>query len=604
MKLEKVRIRKFRSIEDITFKPNQKITVFVGANESGKSNILKALTKITNDKDSDFNEEDLTRNYDSERKQPKITYKFSLSVNDRKYLKSQSSNFLKNLSVQEKSIFEKILDNINSVQIDVSCDKNLSKTYSFHFNKAYENEINLEESSINKLKNDILRLIGPIKILHDKSFIPFKKSVKLDELKRNPSNFTSYYELLKIKNISIDELIAEGNGHTSQSLLIDLGEKINEEFPKFWKQDSSIQFHFAIDPKKNLNIHIKDNTAKREYPDSRSDGFQWFFTFVIKYLALKRNKDIENAIFLFDELGLHLHPKAQRDLSIILDDFSQKNQIIFTTHFPYLLNQNYPERILVVNKEPFNVSKNKGGTLINSKPYSEMWKSLRNSIGLMLGDSFSVAENTLVVEGPSEIFALRGLNNLLKKYNKDYFLEEEITIFPGIGTGSGMLNSINFCNALNLKIAALVDGDQAGEKLINKVTKKEIMLENNILSLKDYCDTIDEEVTIENLIPLDIYLESLNIHYTEIKKEEWKNVTIDDIKNGEKKLINRIINHVEIKNKLGKGNFDKVGVMRQVSLMLDLYDSEILKAPKYKTQFDKIINLIKDIKRIFINEVN
>lgn len=44
MKLDKIQIKNFRSIEDETIEIDNKCIIFVGKNEAGKSNILKAIS--------------------------------------------------------------------------------------------------------------------------------------------------------------------------------------------------------------------------------------------------------------------------------------------------------------------------------------------------------------------------------------------------------------------------------------------------------------------------------------------------------------------------------------------------------------------------------
>jgi predicted ATP-dependent endonuclease of OLD family len=43
------------------------------------------------------------------------------------------------------------------------------------------------------------------------------------------------------------------------------------------------------------------------------------------------------AILLLDEAGLSLHPKAQHDLIGFMEELSKGNQIIHTTHSPFLI---------------------------------------------------------------------------------------------------------------------------------------------------------------------------------------------------------------------------------------------------------------------------
>ncbi|MHB1128120.1 MAG: ATP-dependent nuclease [Bacillota bacterium] len=70
--------------------------------------------------------------------------------------------------------------------------------------------------------------------------------------------------------------------------------------------------------------------------EGRSKGFQWFFSFYLVFLveSLEGHKD---AILLLDEPGLHLHPTAQQELLTFFEKLSEANQIIYSTHSPFLI---------------------------------------------------------------------------------------------------------------------------------------------------------------------------------------------------------------------------------------------------------------------------
>ena len=47
--------------------------------------------------------------------------------------------------------------------------------------------------------------------------------------------------------------------------------------------------------------------------ESRSKGFQWYFSFYLIFLA-ESEESHKDAILLLDEPGIHLHPTAQQEL--------------------------------------------------------------------------------------------------------------------------------------------------------------------------------------------------------------------------------------------------------------------------------------------------
>jgi predicted ATP-dependent endonuclease of OLD family len=52
-----------------------------------------------------------------------------------------------------------------------------------------------------------------------------------------------------------------------------------------------------------------------------------------------------DAILLLDEPGLSLHPWAQRDLSAFFENLASTNQIVYTTHSPFLVDADMLDRV-------------------------------------------------------------------------------------------------------------------------------------------------------------------------------------------------------------------------------------------------------------------
>ena len=53
----------------------------------------------------------------------------------------------------------------------------------------------------------------------------------------------------------------------------------------------------------------------------------------------------QNAILLLDEPGVTLHPLAQKDLFQFFENLAQNNQILYTTHSPFMVDSNHLERV-------------------------------------------------------------------------------------------------------------------------------------------------------------------------------------------------------------------------------------------------------------------
>src|SRR5690606_26229703 len=90
-------------------------------------------------------------------------------------------------------------------------------------------------------------------------------------------------------------------------------------------------------------------------------GFKWFFSFYITFAADTHGGNAEKAILLLDEPGLYLHAKSQADLLVHFEkDF--KNQILYTTHSPFMVPTQNVASIRTVNIEE------KTGTTVSNDP--------------------------------------------------------------------------------------------------------------------------------------------------------------------------------------------------------------------------------------------
>lgn len=113
-----------------------------------------------------------------------------------------------------------------------------------------------------------------------------------------------------------------------------------------------------------LQIRIKDIHSMVSLPlTSRSKGFQWFFSFWVWFEAIGKTEQMP-FVFLLDEPGLHLHEDAQRNLLDFLQKLSEVNQIVYTTHSPFLLDSGIQNVYSLINGEK--------GTVITALKEKEM----------------------------------------------------------------------------------------------------------------------------------------------------------------------------------------------------------------------------------------
>jgi hypothetical protein len=135
--------------------------------------------------------------------------------------------------------------------------------------------------------------------------------IQLDQLLSDDPAYEAERNLLQLGGIADLETLA-GDPHRRDVALKKAQQRVTERLRKYWTQDPSRQFHINID-KETVRIRISDATGVFDFPDNRSLGSRWFISFYINFASRIEGRE-ENAILLFDEPGIHVHPRGQRDL--------------------------------------------------------------------------------------------------------------------------------------------------------------------------------------------------------------------------------------------------------------------------------------------------
>ncbi len=376
MIINRISIKAFKSIYDLDLDLNPKINVLIGANESGKTNILQAIQSFGLDQTFDTS---LTCQY-SERyalgNPPEVTLTFTdISKEDRRNLVQISEKFK---------------------QIDsFSIRKEGAELTDYHL--IIENE---EETSINFKK---LFTFLP-KLLYFREIPLIKNRVSYEELRSTDPQFSTERNLLKIGAIDNYKILFEDSTRGRRTM-DEAARIITEQLRRVWSQESSVEIKLNVNGNV-LYIDFSDDTTVLDTPESRSLGFRWYLSFYVNFAAQTFLSKAHEYVFLIDEPGIHLHPGGQKDLNKVLDELAIKNQLIFTTHSPFMINRDHPERVLLVLKD-------KNGTRVDTEAYRENWKPLRKQINIIAGDLFFFTNPSLVLELP-----IKKRSKILNKLNE------------------------------------------------------------------------------------------------------------------------------------------------------------------------------------------
>ena len=141
--------------------------------------------------------------------------------------------------------------------------------------------------------------------------------------------------LMKLASLQGKEnMIFEETPIARQSLL-DGERQLTDQLKSLWIQgkEDNIEVRLTVSNDGNfLNVDIEDSNTYGDV-STRSRGFLFFLSFILKFKEY-HDGDLKEFIFLIDEPGIFLHPRGQKDLLLYLENLSEFNQLIYTTHSP------------------------------------------------------------------------------------------------------------------------------------------------------------------------------------------------------------------------------------------------------------------------------
>ena len=276
-------------------------------------------------------------------------------------------------------------------------------------------------------------------------------------------------------------------------------------FSDWWEQRKH-KFHYKIDGD-FFRVWISDDLDPSEIElDQRSMGLQYFFSFYIVFLV-EAERTHKNAILLLDEPGLHMHGTAQAKIVKFLEDLSKKNQTLYTTHSPFMIDGDKLEQIRVVYEE-------KDGT---TKVSEDVWPKdkdalfpLQAALGYSITQTLFYAKRQIIVEGITDYQIFKAIDRVLKTKGMKGLREDAVLIPAG-----GVTNLVPLASMLlghRVKVAAILDGDEPARNKGRSLHDKLLSGKKNVCVFVG--DHLPNKVAeLEDIFPETFYLETVEKSY-------------------------------------------------------------------------------------------
>ena len=297
-------------------------------------------------------------------------------------------------------------------------------------------------------------------------------------------NFKTMSHLLAIADLNVDELIDCGAKEDvgSREILCDgASTAITGLVTRYWKQKVyEVEFRVDGDVLRTLVVDRRPGKPPIRIPlEQRSKGFKWQFSFNVIFNSVTK-RELKDAVLLLDEPGLHLHAAAQADLLELLESLSSNNQIIYTTHSPFLIDGNHLDRVKVC-RETYDPQ---GDGQISAKYWTGDEESvfpLLSALGYDLAQSLLVGKKNLILEGITDFWYLTTISGRLFELGKEG-LKSEITPSP-VGGASRIFSMAVFMSGQKLEVVALLDSEAEGKRVKNELLRSKILKKKQILPL-------------------------------------------------------------------------------------------------------------------------
>jgi predicted ATP-dependent endonuclease of OLD family len=510
MRLSQVILRGYRTVPgELKIFVRPTLTCMIGANEHGKTNILDAIDLL---KAGTFKAYDRNANLKTD-SHPELVFTLKMVKEERAALVDALKKEIAARVSSEDAEAVKDRVQMGHCLKYYSSDSDSSLEFTVMLRANGYRGIHLQFSWVSVSKTSKFTFVREWYANHVPTVYLFASSeeladsITLEEL-NNGANLP-FVGVLKLAGVW-EERAVLFEGDVGAHRLIERAEgTLTRKIRRIWSQGAAHSFRFN-ESSGRLHLSIKD-PATFDTPSRRSLGFRSFFSFYLTLYAETNEVDPEGYILLFDEPGIHLHPQGQKDLLRELRRLSRRNQLIYTTHSPFMIDRNDPAATLLVRK---GFTKKEKGTHVVYKVYGSNWAPLASALGIAPADALFPPESILLVEGTSDRLYI---GSFMRHFQPATSADLNALYMIDADRREEMEAHVRMLLGLDRQVTVLADGDRGGANF-EKRLKKIAGAKSGKLSFIDLRKIagLDKEVSIEDLLPRAQWLEAIQQYVAEI----------------------------------------------------------------------------------------
>ena len=276
-----------------------------------------------------------------------------------------------------------------------------------------------------------------------------------------------------------------------QPILDDLALRVQAPLKEFLPNITNVKIEIPessrrVAVRRDFSFVIDDGTPTSiEY---KGDGVK-----SLAALGLLKNHNARGgaSILAIEEPESHLHPGAIHQVNEIIKTISETSQVIITTHNPLFVDRADVKSNIIISDGKATPAKNVS--------------SIRDLLGIKASDNLTHASFALVVEGASDVLAMKSLLPILsEKISKS--IKNNVMVVEAIGGAGNLSYKLSLLNNFLCQTHVLLDGDDAGFSAFEKAEKDSLISINNCTMIN--CQGMRRS-EFEDCLNLDLYKDDI-----------------------------------------------------------------------------------------------
>lgn len=269
----------------------------------------------------------------------------------------------------------------------------------------------------------------------------------------------------------------------------EINHRLNErlDITHFWQQDDAFRLQ-VVYKSGFFYFEITDRTGATYTFNERSSGLRYFLSYYVQAKAIEKANETRGCIVLMDEPDMYLSVAGQRNLLRIFEALvspkqsSGTCQLVYTTHSPFLINRNFPQRIRLVRK-----GDGSEGTQHVEGSLTRRYEPIRSALGIDCAETLFMGAVNIVVEGASDQKVIvGGVQRFGDPSAIDELLDLNKVTFVSAGGVSHVRRLIEKSETGDEKrpsVVVLLDGDVAGSDIYQEIIANDVLDEKFITTL-------------------------------------------------------------------------------------------------------------------------